>query len=151
MKTFGSVDEVLDFAIGEERAAAAFYAELAGKAKNPAIRDALLQFSAEERGHEKRLLAVKKGKTLAPAAKAVASLGIADYLVEDKVSADMPYDKVLEVAMRKEKAAFRLYSDLAAAAADPALRDSFLALAQEEAKHKLRFEIEYDRHVMPEN
>ena len=34
---------------------------------------------------------------------------------------------------------------------DPELRKMFLSLAQEEAKHKLRFEIEYDDEIMKEN
>ena len=49
--------------------------------------------------------------------------------------------------MRMEKAAFRLYSDMAAMAEDEAIRQSLLALANEEAKHKLHFEIEYDDSV----
>jgi rubrerythrin len=53
--------------------------------------------------------------------------------------------------MKKEKAAFRLYSDLAGLADDAQLRNTFLFLAQEEAKHKLRFEIEYDENVLVEN
>ena len=34
---------------------------------------------------------------------------------------------------------------------DGNLRETFLALAQEEAKHKLRFELEYDDYVLKEN
>jgi rubrerythrin len=46
--------------------------------------------------------------------------------------------------MKKEKAAFKLYNDLAGAVENVKVRTLFLALAQEEAKHKLHFEIEYD-------
>jgi rubrerythrin len=46
--------------------------------------------------------------------------------------------------MKKEKAAFKLYSDLASSTDDENVKTMFLALAQAEAKHKLRFEIEYD-------
>ena len=53
--------------------------------------------------------------------------------------------------MKKEKAAYRLYLDLAAVGEDEELTDMFLSLAQEEAKHKLRFEIEYDDEIMKEN
>jgi len=31
------------------------------------------------------------------------------------------------------------------------LSEFFSSLAQEEAKHKLRFEIEYDQHILTEN
>ena len=53
--------------------------------------------------------------------------------------------------MKQEKAAFKLYSDLAEAAEDEGVRNTFLALAQEEAKHKLRFETEYDEHILSGN
>jgi len=53
--------------------------------------------------------------------------------------------------MKKEKAAFRMYNDLASKAKKPELKALFLNLAQEEAKHKLRFEVEYDEHFLPEN
>jgi len=53
--------------------------------------------------------------------------------------------------MKKEKAAFKLYTDLAAAVSSADLKNTFLSLAQEEAKHKLRFEVEYDNEIMGEN
>ena len=63
----------------------------------------------------------------------------------------MDYQSALVLAMKREKAAFRLYTALAAKVDDEALRELFLRLAQEEAKHKLHFEIEYDEHVLTEN
>ena len=53
--------------------------------------------------------------------------------------------------MKQEKAAFKLYTDLAVVAPDEDLRDLLLSLAQEEAKHKLRFEVEYDDQILTEN
>ncbi len=53
--------------------------------------------------------------------------------------------------MKKEKAAFRLYLDLAERTENQDIKDVFMTLAQEESKHKLRFEIEYDQHVLREN
>ena len=46
--------------------------------------------------------------------------------------------------MKAEKAAYKLYHELATATDDKALKETLMGLAQEEAKHKLRFEIEYD-------
>jgi rubrerythrin len=62
----------------------------------------------------------------------------------------MNYQDALVLAMKKEKAAFRLYLDLANEVQSEDQKDLFLALAQEEAKHKLRFEIEYDEVVLKE-
>jgi len=69
---------------------------------------------------------------------------MAEYVVDVAPSPDMNYQGALILAMKKEKAAFRLYTDLAASAADEKVKGTFLALAQEEARHKLRFEVEYD-------
>ncbi len=55
------------------------------------------------------------------------------------------------LAMKKEKAAFRLYLDLAAQVQSEDQKTLFLALAEEEARHKLRFELEYDKVVLREN
>ena len=46
--------------------------------------------------------------------------------------------------MEKEKAAFRTYVNLMAETRDEQTRELLLALAEEEVKHKLRFETEYD-------
>jgi rubrerythrin len=97
------------------------------------------------------LLAIKKGKLLLPAAKKVADLKIADYVVDVVPTPEMSYQQALILAMKKEKASFLLYTNLAETASDDNLRATFSALAQEEAKHKLRFEIEYDEHVLTEN
>ena len=94
---------------------------------------------------------IKSGKLLMPAATRVADLKIADYTVEVDPSGKLDYQEALIVAMKREKASFRLYSDLAEAADTDVLRDVFQALAQEEARHKLRFELEYDEHILTEN
>jgi rubrerythrin len=48
-------------------------------------------------------------------------------------------------------AAFTGDSLLAASTDDEELRNTLLALAHEEANHKLRFEVEYDEYVLVEN
>ena len=96
-------------------------------------------------------LQVKEGKQMLPAEQRVLNLKIGDYLEEGDPSGDIDYQQALILAMKAEKAAFRLYSDLASATDDAMLRDMLLGLAQEEAKHKLRFEIEYDDEFLREN
>ena len=148
---FNSVEEILDFAIREEEKAQAFYTDLARKVKNPGVREALLAFAEEEKAHKAKLQEVKAGKLALRAGDKVADLKISDYTVDVEPSENMTYPQALVAAMKAEKAAFRLYSDLAASTEDPALKELFQALAQEEAKHKLRFEIEYDEQVMADN
>lgn len=151
MKNFGSVNEVLDFAIAREEESYAFYMDLAEKVKKDWVQDLFRGFALEEKSHRAKLEEVKKGNLLLSAEKKVADLKIADYLVEAKPSPEMDLQQALVLAMQKEKAAFRLYTDLANSASDDNLKTAFVALAQEEAKHKLRFEIIYDDEILTEN
>lgn len=147
-----TTQEILDFAIREEEKAAEFYRMMAGRVDQPAMRKAFEDFAREEDGHKAKLLGVKRGNRAISSKERVLDLKIVDYLVKvDPFSAELDYQQILVVAMKKEKAAFLLYQTLAEVAEDKNLRDLFLALAQEEAKHKLRFEIEYDEHVLTEN
>jgi rubrerythrin len=151
MKAFGSVDEILDFAIGKEEEAAQLYTRLGRQTGKSWMRQVFEEFANEERGHKAKLETVKQGKLLLPAAEKVMDLKIADYVMDVEPSSDLDYQDALVLAMKEEKAAFKLYTDLAAATDDGALRATLLALAQEEAKHKLRFEIEYDEHILSGN
>ena len=145
-----AVDNILDFAIENEESAAKFYTELASKMSHEHMREVFLAFAAEEKGHKAKLLAIKAAKQMLPAEQRVLDLKIGDYLEDVELSADLDYQRALTLAMKAEKAAFKLYHTLASATDDPALKAMLLGLAQEEAKHKLRFEIEYDDEFLKE-
>ena len=146
-----NADELLDFAIQGEQEAHDFYMDLADRVERPAMKKLLTQFAREEAGHKKKLESIKKGSRSFPYADDVVDLKIADYLVDIEATGDLTYQEALILAMKREKAAFRLYTDLAALTADKDLKIVFKSLAQEEAKHKLRFELEYDERVLGEN
>ena len=145
-----TVDKILDFAIRNEEHAASFYTSLAGRKGLEHMKDVFLAFAEEEKGHKAKLLAIKGGKRMVPAERRVLDLGIGDYLEEVDAFGELDYQKALILAMKAEKAAFKVYQGLAAATDDPALKATLLGLAQEEAKHKLRFEIEYDDKFLTE-
>ena len=152
MQEFASVNDVLDFAISEEERAVQFYKDLAAKMERPEMKKVFEGFAAEEEGHKKKLLSVKDGKIPLLTNDAVMDLKIAEYVVAvDAGSESLDYQQALIVAMKKEKSAFKLYSDLADSTKEAEYRHLFLALAQEEAKHKLRFEVEYDDQFLTEN
>jgi rubrerythrin len=148
MKEWRSVDEVLDFAIKSEEDSMAFYKELSDRVQKPWMKKIFKDFAREEKGHKVKLLEVKKGKMLLKAEERVLDLKIGDYLVEVEPSSGMDYQDALIVAMKKERSAFLLYTNLANAAKSRALRETFQVLAQEEAKHKLRFEMEYEDRIL---
>ncbi len=151
MQQWNSVDEVLDFAIGQEQEAYEFYTDLSGRMDRPWMSEIFKGFAKEEQGHKRKLEDIKSGKKLVPSQSKVLDLKIGDYLIDVQPAPDMDYQQALIVAMKKEKKAFKMYTDLAAAVEDASLQGIFMSLAQEEAKHKLRFEIEYDDYVMKEN
>ena len=151
MKQWGSSDELLDFAIAREAEAVDFYTELAEGMDNQAMRDVFQEFAREEQSHRVRLERVKETGIVPSAQQGLVDLKIGDYLVDIEPGPNMTYQEALILAMKREKSAFRLYSDMAAAADDPALRRLLLAMSREEARHKLRFEVEYDDYVYRED
>lgn len=146
-----TVDEILDYAIDQEQQAADFYADLAGRAEKAGMKDILLDFAAEEQGHKERLLAVKAGEHELTPEQEILDLKISDYLVEIDAKENISYQDALIVAMKRERAAFQLYSDMAAKVPESHLKDVLEGLANEEAKHKLFFESEYDERVLQDN
>lgn len=151
MKEFKNIDEILEFAIGEEQAAVDFYLHLAGQSKNQETRVTFLEYAEEEMRHKQKLITIRETGMFTLPAETVRDLKIAEYLVDVKPSTNMSYQDALILAMKKEKAAFRMYSALAVKAEDPAVKNIFLTLAQEESKHKLQFELEYDEYILKEN
>ena len=146
-----TVDEILDYAIDQEQQAADFYADLARRAEKAGMKEILLDFSAEEQSHKDRLLAVKAGERELTPEQEVLDLKISDYLVEVDASEDISYQDALIVAMKRERAAFELYTDMAAQVPQSKLKEVLQGLAKEEAKHKLFFESQYDDRVLSDN
>ena len=151
MSEWTNIDDILDFAIGNEEQAAAFYEDLATRVENVNLQNLFRSFAKEEEGHRARLLKIKSGEKAMASFKEIPDMKMADYLVEAESEEHMDYQGALILAMKREKAAFKLYTDLANSAGDADLKRTFAGLAQEEAKHKLRFELEYDQHVLREN
>lgn len=151
MKEFTNINDILDFAINAEQEAVDFYNGLAGKLTNEAMCKVFIQFAGEEMGHKAKLLDIKEKGMFEVNAEKIMDLKIADYVVKSHVYTNMTYQDALILAMNKEKASFKLYLGLSERAPNDNLKNLFLILAQEESKHKLRFEIEYDDFVLKEN
>ena len=148
MSDLNSVEEILDYAIMMEQRAVDLYTQIAEQTHSETMKQVFLGFANEERGHKSKLEKVKAGDRIIGAAVPVQDLKISDYINDVALSDEPTYADILVFAMKQEKQAFRLYSDLAQRTDDAEIRELFLALAQEEAKHKLRFEIEYDDQVL---
>jgi len=151
MKEFKSIDDILDFAIQNEQNAVDFYTQLAAESSNQEMIDVFTQFAKEEMGHKAFLSKVKNEGTFKVKDQKVLDLKMSDYLVDVEPKPNMPYEDALVLAMKREKNAFKLYTHLAEKAPNDSLKKIFNALAIEESKHKLRFELEYDEYVLREN
>ena len=151
MKEFKDADSILVFAIEQEQKAVDFYTGLAREAHSDEMKQVFIEFAGEEIKHKQRLTKIREEGVFTMPTDKVADLKIADYVVEVKASGRLTYEEALVVAMKREKAAFKLYTSLAERAPSEQLREIFLSLAMEESRHKLRFEVEYDDYVLREN
>ncbi|PLW93114.1 MAG: rubrerythrin [Marinilabiliales bacterium] len=151
MQEFTNTDDILKFAINREQESIDLYSGLAGQAKNPEMKKVFASFADEERGHKKRLENIQVSGQFKFNESQIRDIKVGDYLIDVEPHAGMTYQEALIIAMKKEKAAFKLYSNLAAKVEDPLLKSIFESLAQEESKHKLRFELEYDEVVLKDN
>ena len=150
MKKFNSVDDIIDFAIRNEQDAVDFYSKYADLVKKE-MKDIFLEFAQEEIKHKARLMKIKEEKLFTFSPEKINSLNLSDYTTSGNFTLDLSYQDALILAMLKEKAAFKLYMNLSQKTDVPFLKELFLSLAQEESKHKLRFELEYDEYILKEN
>lgn len=151
MTEFKSIDEIFDFAIKREEGAYNFYKEWSEKVK-PEIKPVFERLAQEEARHKEKLLELKSGELrefLESGSKEVLDLKISDYLVDVEVKPDMSYQDALILAMKREKMAFKFYEDFANKSTDENVRNLFISLAQEEARHKLKLEKLYDDYLYP--
>lgn len=151
MEKFKTIDDVLNFAMKAEQEAVDFYNQLASTMQNKEMQQTFLAFAQEEVNHKARLQKIKEERLFELSTEKVQDLQISDYVVNVKPTPDMKYDDALVLAMKKEKAAFKLYTNLAARTENAEIKAVFENLAVEESKHKLKFELEYDEYVMREN
>jgi rubrerythrin len=148
---FGSLAEVLEFAIQREIEAAESYGRLAARSRQEAVRNLLLDLRKEEQHHEEILRGIASGHLVPLFLRPVPDLKISDYVVDEPVDADSSIQDLLILAAKKEAKAVALYTELGSRVSDPEHRRLFDFLVQEEREHKLRLEKEYERHILEEN
>ena len=145
----GNVDSssgILEFAISKEVESYHFYMAISRRVDTAKMREVFEELAAEDLEHKAKLELeiIKTGKVL-PAQEEPQAGPDSDYIVsEDNALLEMDYRDMLLLAIEKEDASFRTYVNLVANAGDEQTQELLLALAEEEVKHKLRFETEYD-------
>ena len=146
METFDSYEAIVEFGILKERQANRFYRAMAERVADKGIGKVFEELAAEELEHKAKLeLELMKIGKVVDTTPDTESIDSSDYVHSDSTELDMDYNDLLSLAVAKEDSAFRLYIDMAAKAKSEESREALLAMAQEEVKHKLRFETERDR------
>ena len=147
-KTF---EEVISFAIEKEAGAVALYEAASKMVKRTSAKAMFDEFAAEERKHREILENLEKQDVSEYTLEKIPDMKISDYLHDVEFRPDMDYQDILILAMKREEKSKSLYTHLANITDDPEMKKLFQALVQEEAKHKLKLETEYDEYVMTEN
>ena len=143
--------EIIIFAVEREIEAERFYMDTAGKAKWPHIKELLLEMAKEEEKHAKFLLGIKLEELGDSTIQPIPDLKLSDYMVDMEYRPDMDFQSIMVIAMKREESAVKLYEDLGSTCTDPNVCKLFNMMAEEERKHKLRLEKEYEEHVLQDN
>ena len=144
-------DEIIRFAIDGEQEAVDAYTTASETVARANVKKMLLGMARQEQMHKEKLESIDRERVADTAIVNVPDLRIADFMDDVTITADMDYQDILAVAMKREEKAHNLYTTLASNTEDAELRKVFELLAQEEAGHKLALEKEYDEHVLTEN
>lgn len=151
IRSFASIDEILEFAVSMEDESWRFYTEWAERSENEVISTVFREFAGEELKHKKLIEDVRAGEKELKARHDVADLKLADHYIKPQPSASMSYQDALLIAIEREVAAIELYVHLTSVCLEEALCTVFAALAEEEKKHKLKLETIYDDTFMKED
>lgn len=154
-ETNQEIQQILKRAIQFEEQARDFYRGAAEMVKQPHIQGVLRDLAKEEAKHKERLETLLAGNTEALVAVQkrgeIQDLKLAEYLVAPLLDANASFQDVLVVAMHREGASHEFYSTMATITDQPATRDLFDYLAQEELAHKNKVETLYDEVVYQDN
>jgi len=137
-------DEILEMAVAREVDSNRFYLALAERSENRRLRKVFKKLAAEELEH-KAIIELEIMKTGRVVKEDKSPAGFHDQKPDYAPTViDMSYKDVLLMGMQKEEASIRLYVDMAEMTSDAHSKEILIALAQEEAGHKLRFQTVLD-------
>ncbi len=148
MKKYNTFDKILDLAIKYEQDAMEFYTQWSEKITDTSLRMLINSIAEEERGHLERLYALKNSQQSSGIIEQMIHPVEVQDLIEETQQVSMMNDITrLQTAMKIEKTAFKLFTDIANSTKNNMLNLLFQTLAKEESKHKLLLEIVYDKTV----
>lgn len=144
---FKSIPEILIFSISKEQASVKFYQDLAEKVLNPGTKSLFEVLAQKEQEHvaAMQLEMEKLGCTVNSDAEQADALFRWEERLESEDSAEhLSFVDAMLLAIQKERASFRLYTQIMAIVTDEKLNGVLLELAEEEMRHVLQLEREYE-------
>ena len=144
---FKSIPDILKFSISKERASIKFYQDLLRHLADSATQSLFEVLIQKEQEHVETLqLEIEKlGLTVDTDTEKLDSTFLWDERLEtDGPVTHMSFVDTLLLAIQKERAAFRLYAKLLATVKDEELGEVLMELAEEEMRHVLQLEHEYE-------
>jgi rubrerythrin len=144
-------NDIIKFAIEREIEAAKFYKDMANKTKYDSSIILFLELEKMELAHAETLRNFKNEDWSSVDLPNIPDLKISDYMETPVANEGMTYQEAIVLAMKREIAAFKLYSDMAKEFTDIEAKNLFLKLANEESRHKFQLETLYDDEILTEN
>ncbi|MHC4291090.1 MAG: ferritin-like domain-containing protein [Planctomycetota bacterium] len=142
MVEFHTFEDVLDFAILQEKAAQQFYTKLSDEVQDSDVRLFYKALIQEENLHETKLRKLKRFEyeLIEPNINTLRESG---YLDAMPISPEVTFAEAVRYAVKKEKSARMLYRTLGQMCERKELADLFNELAEQEESHADYFQAEY--------
>lgn len=139
---FRTFEDILDFAILQEKTAQQFYAKLCNEVQNPDVQLFYRTLVQEEALHEEKLRELKRFEyeLIEPDIQLLQKSG---YLDAMPIPPEVTFVEAVRYAIKKEKSARILYRTLGQMCQRKELADLFNELAAQEKSHADYFEAEY--------
>jgi rubrerythrin len=148
---------ILKEAISMEEESCELYLTAQKKAKLSSSKSFLKELAETELEHKKKLAGMISNKTQIltlgnQRGKSLEDLRIVDYMKDvASLSEDANYQEILTYAAQREKRTHDYYTSLAKKFQGTRVGELFQMLAEEELKHKIKIEEEYDNTFLKDN
>ena len=144
-------EKIISFAVEKEEEAAGLYKDLSSRVQKQNAKIMFDELAAEEVKHKEFLKGMTEENIPDLKLEDVTNLKISDYLVDITFKPNMDYQDILIMAMKREESAVKLYDDMSAQVRESEVKNLLKFMSQQESKHKLRLETEYDKNVLAED
>ncbi len=132
--------EIIKQAIANEVEARKFYDDAANTLKDPHLKKLFADLAEEEKKHRDILTKIYTSNTMDRYFSESRDYKVAETVDEPELSMEMKPADAFALAMKKEEAAMKQYTEMAAMCNDDGKRQVFLDLAAMERDHKLKME-----------